>query len=706
MSNRYQSLSFTTASIGAGSTLNIDRTGLPSLFNIVKVKAVPFNINGTFSLKIYKKDTFLATDLLAAWLLVPGNLYYPVDISTGLETEALEGPGIPYDDIDNSGELHLSIINNGSITNTYTIIIEYEEIGKFDSFGNLTLRGTVNIGIASLISTNFNFSAQFPGGTLTGGVLATITLFPVPKGINGVNTNHYLYISGGSGTAEAILITGGSAVSGATSGTITFTPANSHSGAWSIESATGGVQEAINYANYAEIYIPSLITLRKTITIGTGQRITLKGIERNIQCFIPGTNFTVGDMITVVGGTLTTRDIAMGDFSNASNRANISGYGGSSSLNILNTSIGPGKYGIFCDTANLFADGCNYLNGVVEDLAIAGIYITSTLGGTTNLKIFNSVITGYPMSNPNLLQHGLYLEAVDGAIIDNVWFGGAANPIALSCTATKQIINCYISHCLLDAFLGAGIFFTGMGAVGSHSVRISDCHIVGQGYPSCTGIDFSYGYTPSTNFDQIHIIGNNINTNSLDGIRLGANLTGKSILISDNIIVNNNRSNSGYVGIRLAAGVSGIHIKNNLIGNKAPYSSASQNYGITIEGNVTDCEIVGNDLSDNLLGPLNLSGTFSGLIRDNKGLDNILTESLVSAGTVTLGVYPFYKITGTTTIATINGGWIGRKITLQFTNAAPGGVSAAGNIYIAKTIVQNGILDFLYDGTKWMVNAG
>ncbi|HZO57460.1 MAG TPA: hypothetical protein VFB63_32410, partial [Bryobacteraceae bacterium] len=66
-------------------------------------------------------------------------------------------------------------------------------------------------------SAGFNFLPQSPGGSLSVGS-NTITLSPVPDGVNGSNSDHYLYISGGVGTAEAVLITGGSAVSGAASG--------------------------------------------------------------------------------------------------------------------------------------------------------------------------------------------------------------------------------------------------------------------------------------------------------------------------------------------------------------------------------------------------------------------------------------------------------------------------------------------------------
>ena len=98
---------------------------------------------------------------------------------------------------------------------------------------------------AFVLSTGYDFPPQSPGGSLTGGIQNVITLAPVPLGVNGTDTNHYLYISGGVGAAEAVLITGGTAVGGTASGTLIFTPANGHSGAWTIRSASAGIKEAM-----------------------------------------------------------------------------------------------------------------------------------------------------------------------------------------------------------------------------------------------------------------------------------------------------------------------------------------------------------------------------------------------------------------------------------------------------------------------------
>lgn len=85
-------------------------------------------------------------------------------------------------------------------------------------------------------------------GALVAGTLATVTLTPCPAGIdtsNNTNAPYGVYISG-TGTAEAVAVTGGSCTSGAASGTILFTPANSHAAGFAVGAANGGNQEAIN----------------------------------------------------------------------------------------------------------------------------------------------------------------------------------------------------------------------------------------------------------------------------------------------------------------------------------------------------------------------------------------------------------------------------------------------------------------------------
>jgi hypothetical protein len=117
--------------------------------------------------------------------------------------------------------------------------------------------GLANISANSAMTlvSQYTFT-RTPGGSLTAGITNSVTLTPCPTGVNGTDTNHPVYISGGTGSAESVTITGGTCTSGASSGTILFTPANNHSGAWTVSSATQGQAEFIAGTSNAVGVVP------------------------------------------------------------------------------------------------------------------------------------------------------------------------------------------------------------------------------------------------------------------------------------------------------------------------------------------------------------------------------------------------------------------------------------------------------------------
>jgi hypothetical protein len=87
-----------------------------------------------------------------------------------------------------------------------------------------------------------------PSGSLTGGTQATVTLSPCPVGIDTTGSSMYFVYLSGQGTPEPAMVTGGTCTSGASTGTIVFTPKNTHSASYVLGSASSGIQEAINDA--------------------------------------------------------------------------------------------------------------------------------------------------------------------------------------------------------------------------------------------------------------------------------------------------------------------------------------------------------------------------------------------------------------------------------------------------------------------------
>lgn len=148
---------------------------------------------------------------------------------------------------------------------------------------------------------DYNFTPIAPGGTLTGGVVNTIVLPNVPLGVNGTDQKHYLYINSGAGTGEAVLIIGGTAISGGTNQTLIFTPVNSYSGAWTIGSATAGIAEAafsLPVGNttprsaIGKVCIPpGTFTIYGAIPIM--QNCSFSGAGKGVTSLVPATNSTI-----------------------------------------------------------------------------------------------------------------------------------------------------------------------------------------------------------------------------------------------------------------------------------------------------------------------------------------------------------------------------------------------------------------------------
>jgi hypothetical protein len=128
----------------------------------------------------------------------------------------------------------------------------------------------------------------------------TVTLTPCPRGINGTDFWHYLYLSG-TGTSEVVLITGGTCKSGAPSGTIEFAASYAHPPGYSIGTATDGVQEAIiaavmpNGQPSRQVMIdpgPHLFRARLSIRAST---ITVVASGATINCAMNDTCIMLGD---------------------------------------------------------------------------------------------------------------------------------------------------------------------------------------------------------------------------------------------------------------------------------------------------------------------------------------------------------------------------------------------------------------------------
>lgn len=91
-------------------------------------------------------------------------------------------------------------------------------------------------------ATDFNWSATSSTDLASPGA-KIVNLAACPVGVKGSESAYYVYVSG-TGTPEAVLVTGGTCAGNGAAGTLQFTTANSHPAGYSIGSATSGIQEA------------------------------------------------------------------------------------------------------------------------------------------------------------------------------------------------------------------------------------------------------------------------------------------------------------------------------------------------------------------------------------------------------------------------------------------------------------------------------
>lgn len=189
-------------------------------------------------------QTYASQPLPVCFTMTPLALTFSQDISTSIQAQSALLPG--------SG-------GGGGGGGTPCVLnalsLQINNVGAFGCIPNVVNPSPiVSVGVnnkpvalkgISYAPSTLNWSQAF-GTPLTAGVQATVTLSPCPPGSDTTSTVGYqVYILDGSNN-ESPNVTGGTCtLTGGTSGTVIFTPALSHT-TYTIESATSGVQEALN----------------------------------------------------------------------------------------------------------------------------------------------------------------------------------------------------------------------------------------------------------------------------------------------------------------------------------------------------------------------------------------------------------------------------------------------------------------------------
>ncbi len=295
---------------------------------------------------------------------------------------------------------------SNAITSPYVTLPNREIVAIENALGP-NLVNVLNSGPAVLSST-YDFPAQIPGGNLVVGN-NTVTMSPVPGGVNGTDLHHYLYVSGGTGTAESCLITGGSGTAGQFSGPIIINCAHTHTGGWTIRSASAGIVEAASsISNVGTVTLArTAMAIHFTIILPTAVSIQGQGFT--------GTGNTGGSILVcdvaanpcmmIADGLGTASGQGFGIHSNYELYGPGSNTGlwiGGDSSSILTPSAWTGSYMRFYNVASVFfTTALNHRRGNFDtytNCAFAGLSKALTLptgggGERQPLEFYGTVLT-------------------------------------------------------------------------------------------------------------------------------------------------------------------------------------------------------------------------------------------------------------------------------------------------------------------------
>jgi hypothetical protein len=538
--------------------------------------------------------------------------------------------------------------------------------------GNLTTYEFAGLAIQN--TADYSFPAQTPGGSLIIGN-NTITFTPVPLGMNGTDVGHKVYVSGGVGTAEACLITGGAGTSGASSGSIIINCANTHSGAWTVSSATGGIQECLQLVGAnGSCRVPAGITHVQGVTNFTATGQSLLGLGRGSS--IIQADYDSGDIL--IDGSCTA-NTCTGFWYVTIAHLGIQRIHG---LTVLPTS------GV---TLGIY--GAAYVR--LDDLWLRHNYIAfDTIGNCTAGAALGNCSLTYADHIEIEGATNIAINGYFGTLSDLNYIGaGAGNGYSVTYTPVNEIKILFADGTTIrdvamgGATSGAGILLAPPACT---SCRVGLLNFVNIQYDSGTGVapyvQFNGGTT--TNLNGVNFIGCDFSTGSGTAPVFRFSNTTQNVRVQDSQFVN--LSSQILDGTDPAPNVYAFIFQNNLmaaISNGLPLINLTSAFNTTsITNNVFNTAggtaptyaiqaaaglhaltIRGNSFVDNVItAPFNIGTPGTGVsIGGNSVAFGYPSQTVASAASITLPVgYEYLALTGTTGVGTVLGLYEGRQLTL------------------------------------------
>ncbi len=537
---------------------------------------------------------------------------------------------------------------------------------------------------------------------------------------------HYLYLSGGVGTAEGVPILGGTCTSGATSGTLVLYTTNAHSGTYTIGPAHAGTAEAIwsISGTYKRVMMPcGIITFYASLWVPSNTATDLGGCGYNSTIIVRGPQLLGEYMKVDVGNQSGFQQSNLHDFQLNSNGVtplsaalrfkNIQCCRTSMrSIKITNELVG---IDIFSSDYIWFDDIHILIESDPGFTPIAGVRIRNFATGTnpnwggecSQIKFTALEIDGNEslmQSGVHAMTYGMYISSSDGLTVSNGFIRGVYGTFidAVSNSTVVGIIS--FNAINWDRCRQTALYIT---STGTNTV-VSDAVFQGSATGNFTDNPLVYFDMGNMTVAGISLLSSTISSGVGHCIYLNnakqVNITGNYIYGCD--------STSGLIrgGVTFAGTNTSLNIQNNTIYDNP--SSPTMDYGFYNLGNVSDSTISNNRIKDMSVSSwFNQTGTncvstnpcFSATeISGNKYPETSTGTGVATAATIDLptNMNQVIVLTGGTTVNTIRGGIDGQVI--QFFVQNSGVVFTGGNMaHALTTSTANQLVTGVYKTSNW-----
>ena len=423
------------------------------------------------------------------------------------------------------------------------------------------------------------------GVTVSGGNLIignnTLTFAVVPKGINGSDANHELYVSGGTGTAGPCLINGGSGTAGQVNGQIIINCPATHSGLWQIATATGFIQEAIAGAVTGVVYAgPGTYTLNAAVQVPGG--ITLTGAGQ-------------GSTVLQVANNALTQTSAWQIPSQSNQNCIVCMTTGSAARLADFTVDANGANQTYFYYGDVY--GYNMTNSVIERVTVknhpqGGTGVTMEFIGETTANSDNLIIDSHTLPIVNCTVGGgtggggaYYLQGFGNRLLSSDAINYCDSPVVLD-----NCVGCVVDGNVMDLRTGT---------MGTAVYVCEDCtgSIISNNKSLATGTNYNqYAFgnistrTGQPNAPTGNVWAGNSASHCFTGMLIGSNGGGSTSISSDILVADFHVENCAGIGVDIEKWSNKISVSNaTLTGNGTAFSVgiATVSTGTQVVSNVS-----------------------------------------------------------------------------------------------------------------------